>query len=72
MRFIAWRRRMSIRHYLRPLPNEDHRPQEGLRIFEAPRCEDVFVICESPLLEFTHKDLVFMRELKIDPFTEVE
>jgi hypothetical protein len=56
-----------------PYPVHDAgQPQEGLRIFEAPPWEDVFVIYEAPLLEFTHKDLVFMRELKIDPFTEVE
>jgi len=41
-----------------------------LRIFEAPRCEDVFVIVESPLLEFTQKDLVFLRERGIDPFRD--
>ena len=69
-RLFPWSKRMSIRHYLRPIPNSDHRPQEGLRIFEAPRCEDVFVIVESPLLEFTQKDLVFLRERGIDPFRD--
>ena len=66
---------MSIRHYRKPLPYPIHyagQPQgDPLTIRECP-FEEVFVIYEDPLLEFTHKDLVFMRDLKIDPFTEIE
>lgn len=62
---------MSIRAYRKPLYNpysDFGRPApEGM-----PRMEymDVFVILEDPLLELGHADLVFLRELRIDPFTE--
>ena len=64
---------MSVRTYRRPLPppipilGQPQRDQ--LTIHEVP-FEDVFVIVESPLLEFTQKDLVFLRERGIDPFRD--
>jgi hypothetical protein len=64
-------RRLSIRTYRRPLPlpnNFASHPE--LRIFEAMPFEEVFVVCETPLLEFTQKDLVFLRECGIDPFRD--
>lgn len=36
---------------------------------ENPQCEEIFVICEDPLLEMTQKDLAFLRALQIDIFS---
>lgn len=65
---------MAIRAYRKPLhlpphvsPNDSSTPDNPLSSFPY---KDIFVILESPLLEFDHADLVFLRDLKIDPFTE--
>lgn len=60
---------MAIRAYRRPLPNTHYGPVTP-NTDPAYNYEDVFVIVESPLLEFTQKDLVFLRERGIDPFRE--
>ena len=62
---------MAIRAYRRALPNPY--PQESSENTNAVyNYEDVFVVMEVPLLELTHKDLVMLRGMKIDPFIEVE
>jgi hypothetical protein len=60
------RRRMPIRAYRKLLSScagvtEKDRSQ-------LPQYEDVFVILENPLLEFTKYDLHFLKERGIDPF----
>jgi hypothetical protein len=60
-----------IRNYRRPLPNPIQ--HAGAQMGDASRMpemnyEEMFVILESPLLEFTQKDLAFLREQGIDPF----
>ena len=66
---------MSIRQYRRPIPIRfsGWRTVDGVRLTPpTPEFEDVFVILEEPLLEFTHDDLYMLRCMQIDPFTEVQ
>lgn len=64
---------MAIRAYRRPLPYPMHyagQTNNDPRTLAQMPYEDIFVILETPLLEFTQKDLVMLRGMKIDPFTE--
>lgn len=61
----------KIRSYRRPLPLPSHyagQPQEDPAVLMQAPYEDIFVIVESPLLEFTQRDLAFLRERGISPF----
>jgi hypothetical protein len=64
---------MAIRTYRRPLPYPFHypcQPDGDPRVLMPGPYEEMFVIMEDPLLEFTQKDLVFLRERGIDPFRD--
>lgn len=64
------RKRMSVRTYRRPIPIRfsGWRDMNGQLTPPTPEYEEMFVVLERPLLEFTRKDLVFLREQGIDPF----
>jgi hypothetical protein len=60
------RPRMAVRAYRKLLSScvgvtEEDRSQ-------LPQYEDVFVVLERPLLEFSKYDLHFLKERGIDPF----
>ena len=66
---------MAIRAYRKPIQLPALRvmqPEDNVKLDGATPYIDIFVIMDSPLLEFTHKDLVMLRGMKIDPFVEVE
>ncbi len=64
---------MSIRTYRRPIPVTQHYAGQPNSAPPPPgEYEEIFVLLESPLLEFTKADLAFLRERGIDPFSEVE
>jgi len=66
---------MAIRVYRRPLPNPVHyagQPNSDPRTLRETPYEEIFIILETPVLEFTQKDLALLRGMKIDPFIEVE
>ena len=61
---------MSIRMYRKPVypTHYAHEPQGDPSTLQDDTFEDIFVMLEKPLLEFTHEDLAFLRERGIDPF----
>ena len=61
---------MSVRMYRRPVYSTHYanEPQGDPSTLPEPVYEDIFVMLEEPLLEFTHDDLAFLRERGIDPF----
>jgi hypothetical protein len=64
---------MAIRVYRRPLPASVHyagQPNNDPRLLREMPFEEIFVVLEDPLLEFTQKDLAFLRERGIDPFRD--
>ena len=66
---------MAIRAYRRPIQLPALRvmqPEDNVKVDGETAYIDIFVIMDAPLLEFTHKDLVMLKEMKIDPFIEVE
>jgi hypothetical protein len=67
-------KKMAIRAYRRPIQLPALRamqPDDNVKVDEGTAYIDIFVIMDSPLLELTHKDLVMLRGMKIDPFIEV-
>jgi hypothetical protein len=71
-RLFGRKKNMAIRAYRRPLLNPNYGPAQMGDASKMPELnyEEVFVILETPLLEFTQKDLVFLRERGIDPFRD--
>ena len=68
-------RYMAIRAYRKPIQILAHipiKPEDNVKFDGSTAYVDIFVIMDAPLLEFTHKDLVMLKEMKIDPFIEVE
>ena len=68
-------RKMAIRAYRKPIQLPALRvmlPDDNVKVDGETAYIDIFVIMDSPLLELTHKDLVMLRGMKIDPFIEVE
>lgn len=61
---------MAIRTYRKALPNTNYGPSTP-NSDPVYNYEEMFVVLEQPLLEFTQKDLAFLRERGIDPFAEV-
>jgi len=68
-------KKMAIRAYRRPIQLPAHiamQPEDNVHLDGETAYIDIFVIMDAPLLELTHKDLVMLKEMKIDPFIEVE
>ena len=68
-------KKMAIRAYRRPIQLPAHiaaQPEDNVHLDGETAYIDIFVIMDAPLLELTHKDLVMLKEMKIDPFIEVD
>ena len=61
---------MSVRTYRRPFrfASQDGETWMVATTPPTPEYEEMFVVLEKPLLEFTRKGLIFLRERGIDPF----
>lgn len=58
---------MQFRVYRRPLPRKLSEPiTEGEPIF-MQEYEEIFVLWEEPLLEFTRDDVMWLKGLSINP-----
>ena len=60
-----------IRSYRQPIPAPNI-PYSASDETPPPeqKYEEIWVVLEEPLLEFTQKDLIFLRERGIDPFSD--
>ena len=65
---------MAIRAYRQPTPRKSFPVSQPVdpRDIKEDGYVDVYVIMEKPLLELLQRDLVFLKNCGIDPFTVVD